>query len=224
MLSKIIPAIFFFTLITFAAHAQVDSTKNEADDTEDKTFDKVEIEASFPGGDEAWRTYLEDNLNANIPVENGAPIGIYTVMVQFIVDKEGNISDVKALTSLGYGMEQEVIRVIRKGPRWSPAYQSGRIVKAYRKQPVTFQVEDDDIIVITERPFILFKAIDNLVSIKVYKEKDKDLEITVSKGTIIRQSEGLYLIRVNRTGRILLTIRTAKKGKELGVVSFAVID
>ena len=61
----------------------------------------------------------------------------------FVVDKEGNISDVRPLTKHGYGMEKEVVRVISKGPRWNPAVQDGRMVKAYRKQPITFQVVDE---------------------------------------------------------------------------------
>ncbi len=107
---------------------------------ENKIFDKVEIEAKFPGGDSKWRQYLERNLVASVPVDNGAPEGTYTTVVQFVVDKEGNISDVKPLTSHGYGMEEEAIRVIKKGPAWTPAVQNGRQVKAYRKQPITFQV------------------------------------------------------------------------------------
>ncbi|HET9429556.1 MAG TPA: energy transducer TonB, partial [Chitinophagaceae bacterium] len=63
-----------------------------------------------------------------------------TVWVQFIVDKEGAISDVKALSNHGYGMEEEAVKVIRKGPAWIPAIQNGRAVKAYRKQPITFVV------------------------------------------------------------------------------------
>lgn len=112
--------------------------KKEEDDN--KIFDKVEIEAKFPGGDAKWRQYLERNLNANVPVDNGAPEGTYTCTVQFVVDKEGNISDVRAMTSNGYGMEDEAIKVIKKGPKWEPAVQNGRQVKAYRKQPITFQV------------------------------------------------------------------------------------
>ena len=120
---------------------QVIEEKKEED--ENKVFEKVEIEASFPGGDAAWRKFLERNLNSNTPVDNGAPAGTYTVWVQFIVDKEGNISDVKALTSQGYGMEAEAVRVIKKGPRWTPAVQNGRHVKAYRKQPITFIVNEE---------------------------------------------------------------------------------
>jgi len=110
----------------------------------DQTFTKVEVEASFKGGEAAWRKYLERNLNASAPVDNGAPTGQYQVIVQFIVDKGGNISDVKALTSHGFGMEEEAVKVIKKGPAWEPAIQNGRQVKAYRKQPVTFIVSEGE--------------------------------------------------------------------------------
>jgi periplasmic protein TonB len=115
--------------------------KKEED--ENKIFEKVEIEASFKGGEGAWRKFLERNLNPNAPVDNGAPEGLYTVYVQFIVSKDGTISDVRALTNHGFGMEQEAVRVIKKGPAWTPAVQNGRQVNAYRKQPITFQVTSE---------------------------------------------------------------------------------
>ena len=120
---------------------QIVEEKKEED--ENKIFDKVEIEASFPGGDGKWRQYLERNANGQIATDNNAPEGTYTTVVQFVVDKEGNISDVRALTNHGYGMEDEAMRVIRKGPKWTPAVQNGRQVKAYRKQPITFQVQGE---------------------------------------------------------------------------------
>jgi periplasmic protein TonB len=64
-------------------------------------------------------------------------------VVRFIVDKKGNISNVSAETNLGYGMEKEVIRVIKKGPKWIPAIQNGKVVKAYRRQPITFLVSEE---------------------------------------------------------------------------------
>lgn len=117
---------------------QVIEEKKEED--ENTVFTKVEVEAQFKGGEREWRKFLERNLDPNVPVENGAGEGTYTVVVQFIVDKEGKISDVKALTSHGHGMEEEAMRVIKKGPDWVPAIQNGRNVKAYRKQPITFIV------------------------------------------------------------------------------------
>jgi len=119
-----------------AGKAVVEAPKEDPD----KVFEKVEVEAQFPGGEGAWRNYLQRNLNASAPIDNGAPEGQYTVVVQFIVDKEGNISDVKALTNHGYGMEEEAVRAIKRGPKWTPAIQNGRNVKAYRKQPITFVV------------------------------------------------------------------------------------
>jgi len=115
--------------------------KKEED--ENRIFEKVEIEASFKGGESAWRKFLERNLNPNTPVDNGAPEGVYTVYVQFVVSKDGSISDVRPLTNHGYGMEAEAVRVIKKGPSWTPAVQNGRQVNAYRKQPITFQVTND---------------------------------------------------------------------------------
>lgn len=113
------------------------------DDTDyDQTFTKVEVEAAFPGGASAWAKYVQRSLNANVPIDNEAPSGSYQVVVQFIVDKEGNVSDVKALTNHGYGMEEEAVRVIKRGPKWTPAIQNGRNVKAYRKQPITFIVSE----------------------------------------------------------------------------------
>lgn len=117
--------------------AVIEEKKEEDENT---VFTKVEVEASFKGGEKEWKRFLERNLEANVPVDNGAPEGTYTVVVQFIVNKEGKISDVKSLTSHGHGMEEEAMRVIKKGPDWIPAIQNGRNVKAYRKQPITFVV------------------------------------------------------------------------------------
>ncbi|MBK7097769.1 MAG: TonB family protein [Sphingobacteriales bacterium] len=109
---------------------------------EPEIFTKVEIDASYPGGPGAWRTFLERNLRADVATDNGASPGTYTVIVQFVVDKEGNVSDIKPLTSVGFGMEQEAVRVLKKSGRWKPAIQNGREVKAYRKQPITFQIQE----------------------------------------------------------------------------------
>jgi len=109
---------------------------------ENKIFEKVEVEAEFPGGLPAWRRFLERNLNAQVPSDAGAPTGSYTVVVKFIVDKSGAISDVKALSNHGFGMEEEAVRAIKRGPKWTPAIQNGRNVNAYRQQPITFVVAE----------------------------------------------------------------------------------
>ncbi len=119
----------------------VEAPKQEED--YDKVFTVVQIAAEFPGGLPAWTKYLERNLNRDLPVENGAPPGKYTVVVSFIVSKTGDISDVTAENDPGYGTKAEAIRVITKGPKWKPAVQNGRNVIYRHKQSITFQVSEE---------------------------------------------------------------------------------
>ena len=77
-----------------------------------------------------------------MPTENGAPVGVYTGTVTFIVDMEGKVSDVKAENDPGYGTKDEAVRVIRKGPNWTPANQNGRPVVYRHKQMITFKVSE----------------------------------------------------------------------------------
>lgn len=101
----------------------------------------LQKEAKFNGN---WENFLRRNLNANVPADNGAPTGNHTILIQFVVDIDGTVSDIKPITNLGYGMEQEAIRVMKKATKWEPAFQNGHHVKAFRRQPITFQVLGDE--------------------------------------------------------------------------------
>lgn len=101
-------------------------------------FTKVERDATFPGGPEAWKKFLHANLR--FPEKNNAPAGTYTAIVQFIVDRDGVISDIKLIADPGYDFGSEAKRVIQLSGKWNPAVQNKRIVKAYRKQPITFNI------------------------------------------------------------------------------------
>jgi protein TonB len=84
--------------------------------------------------------FLQKNLNTSVPASKGAKPGTYEVIVQFIVDEKGVLSKIKPLTSLGYGMEEEVVRLMQLSPKWIPAMQNGRKVTAYKKQIITFVI------------------------------------------------------------------------------------
>jgi periplasmic protein TonB len=128
----------------FAALKNIRDTLPVSDSAmEGKIFEAVEEEAYFPGGEQGWRSWLEQNLDPAAPIVKGAPAGLYTVYIQFVVDLDGKVSAIKALTKHGYGMEAEVMRILRKSPPWVPAIQHGKNVRAYRKQPVTFQVVEE---------------------------------------------------------------------------------
>jgi hypothetical protein len=88
----------------------------------------------------SFKNYLEENLNGLVADQSGAPMGSYTVKVQFVIDKEGNITDVvpawvpEKCLPCGY----EAVRVIRRGPKWHPAIQSGKPVIYKAVQFITF--------------------------------------------------------------------------------------
>lgn len=214
--------IFLFVQISISLVSQ---TLDFPDSTtaENRIFEKVDFEATFPGGLPAWKKHLEKNLKPTVPIDNGAPVGNYTVVVQFIVDKEGVVSDIKALTNFGYGMEQEVIRVIQKGPRWLAANQNGRKVKAYRKQPITFVVEADGFEIIMKEKYVLYTGIQNAISINVDRTKNEDLELRISQGSIVANDDsGNYIINVTNPGRAILNINNKEKNKTIGSVYFVV--
>jgi periplasmic protein TonB len=110
---------------------------------EDLVFSKTEIEAEFSGGVTAWKQYLQNNLNMGIMDQNKLPKGTYTVLVRFIVAKDGTISNINPLTKNGFGLEEEAIRVIKISPKWTPATQNGYIVRAYKTQHFTFIMSED---------------------------------------------------------------------------------
>jgi protein TonB len=113
-------------------------TKDETD--YDKTFAKVEIESDYPGGASAWQRFLNKNFKYPQEAQDNGIQGV--VMVQFIVDKEGNVSDVEAISGpTDGGLREEAVRVIKKSGKWTPAVQNGRQVKSYKKQSILFRLD-----------------------------------------------------------------------------------
>lgn len=106
-------------------------------------YTKVDVEPKFRGDGRAWQMFLMNTLNAEIPIKKRARNGQYTVVIEFLVEKDGTTKNYKALTKHGYGMEEECIRVIKLSGNWEPAMQGGQAVRYYRKQPITFVISED---------------------------------------------------------------------------------
>jgi protein TonB len=106
----------------------------------DQTFTKVEIESSYPGGAAAWQRYLIKTLRYPQEAQDNEIQG--AVVVQFIVDKGGNVSEVEAISG-PQELRDEAVRVIKKSGKWTPAVQNGRQVKSYKKQPIVFRLETE---------------------------------------------------------------------------------
>jgi len=102
-----------------------------------------EMESEYRGGVRRWLTYLgnamsEDKLPKNF-LEGKTPQG--TVVVEFIVDEQGQIGDVRVQQSVCDELDVCACNIIRKSGRWTPGVQHNRPVKTYKRQPLTFRLE-----------------------------------------------------------------------------------
>jgi hypothetical protein len=107
-------------------------------------FTTVQVEASFPAGINGWKRYLVRNLKTPgrfVQIVNGNGKG--TVVVGFMVDTEGNVSDVYPYKSAEWSIDTEAQRVIKKGPKWVPALQNGQAVNYWQRQSITFLVDEE---------------------------------------------------------------------------------
>jgi protein TonB len=112
-------------------------TPPQNDNTDDSTLITVQIQSSYQGGPQAWRRFLERNFRTPREALEKGING--TVIVQFIVDKKGNVSDVQAISG-PEELKEEAVRVIKKSGAWNPAIQNGRQVNSYKKQPIVVTV------------------------------------------------------------------------------------
>ncbi|MBT9483620.1 M56/M15 family metallopeptidase [Sediminibacterium sp.] len=106
-------------------------------------FTAVQEEPKFDGGKEAWLSFLIKNLNRDIPVEKGGPPGKYTVVLSFIVDTKGKVSNVEAENDPGYGTAEEAVRVMKLSPNWIPAKQNGKPVVYKHKHTITYVISEE---------------------------------------------------------------------------------
>lgn len=101
-------------------------------------YDVVEQMPSFPGGISGLRTYL--NQNIRYPAEAQEICVQGRVVVSFVVEKDGHISDVTVLRSVDPSLDKEAVRVVRNMPRWTPGKQGGEPVRVRYNVPVSFRL------------------------------------------------------------------------------------
>lgn len=90
----------------------------------------------FPGGEGAMRAYLRDNLQYPAMARNANVNG--KVWIEFLVNKKGEISDVKIMRGIGAGCDEEALRVVLQMPQWTPGKQHGHAVNVRYHLPISF--------------------------------------------------------------------------------------
>ena len=119
---------------------QFDTTKRSDHKITDSVFRKVEVEAYFPGGEQMWNQYVQTQVEKDMNKFLKDKKSNGTCEVQFIVDKDGTVTNVEALTLKNSFLAKVLVKAIKEGPKWVPAYQFGKPVKAWRRQKVTFRL------------------------------------------------------------------------------------
>jgi protein TonB len=106
---------------------------------EDKIFTFVEQQPSFPGGESELNKFIKKNLKYPPAALRNGLEGL--VVVQFVVNREGEISDVQVVKKLGGGTDEEAMRVVKMMPKFAPAKQNGRPVSFRYTLPVRFGLQ-----------------------------------------------------------------------------------
>jgi periplasmic protein TonB len=98
-----------------------------------------EKESDYPGGSKGWQRYLVKNLKYPERAMNGNIQG--QVIIQFVVDKAGNVIDPYITHSVEYSMDETALRIVKDSGKWEPAFQNGHNVKSYKMQPINFKLQ-----------------------------------------------------------------------------------
>ena len=115
--------------------AQPEPPKEE----ETKVFDVVEVMPSFPGGQGALFEWLSKNIKYPVVAEENGVQG--RVIVTFVVERNGSITDVQVVKSVDPSLDKEAVRVVKAMPHWIPGKQNGSAVRVKFTVPVTFRLQ-----------------------------------------------------------------------------------
>lgn len=116
--------------------------ENKVIEEEEKPYLIVEDPPSFPGGEEAMMAFIGKNITyPPLAKENGIE---GRVVLSFVVGKDGSIDpgSIKVLKKLGWGCEEEAVKVVQKMPGWKPGKQNGRAVPVQFNLPIVFQLRN----------------------------------------------------------------------------------
>lgn len=118
--------------------SQVDAGITESTGAIDEPFRSVEIEPSFPGGMEAFSKYVQKNYRyPRQAMEQGVK---GKVILTFIVERDGSLTDIKIVRDLKFGTGEEAVRLLKTSPKWSPGIQNGREVRVAYTLPIGLDI------------------------------------------------------------------------------------
>ena len=113
--------------------------KPKVEEKEEEIFMIVEEQAMPKGGLKKFYKYISDNLSYPSQARRMGVEG--RVFLQFVVEKDGSITDIKVLKGIGSGCDEEAVKVLKSAPKWKPGKQRGKAVRVRRSIPVFFKLQ-----------------------------------------------------------------------------------
>lgn len=118
----------------------VEKTIVELPEEDNSTFTTVEVQPSFMGGNSEMYKFLGKNLKYPTAAQRANIQG--KVFLSFIVEKDGSITDIETMKGIGFGCDEEAMRVVKLMPKWIAGKQNGRNVRVKFTIPVFFKLDD----------------------------------------------------------------------------------
>ena len=111
-----------------------------AAEPEEKIFEVVEQPASFPGGDAALMSWLNENIKYPVIAQENGIQG--RVIIQFVVGRDGTIDDINVVRGVDPSLDKEAVRLVNNMPKWIPGKQGGTAVKVRFTLPIVFKLQN----------------------------------------------------------------------------------
>jgi TonB family protein len=134
-------ALLALSTVLVIVLACTEETKDNAlseSQTQEKIFTVVEAQPEFEGGVDGFRHYIMNEIKYPLQARQAGVEG--QVDVEFVVDRDGSLSEVKAIKGIGAGCDEEAVRVLQNAPRFKPATQNGKPVRVRMVLPITFEL------------------------------------------------------------------------------------
>lgn len=188
-------------LMVLVCSLNVNAQEVKETNSEDAIFIFVEDQAEFPGGQDSLMKFLAANIKYSQAAKEKGTRG--KVVITFIVEKDGSLSNIKVLRDIGDGCGEEAIRVVNLMPKWKPAKQREKNVRQQFVLPITFRLSEEE------------KVIENTEPIYTVAEEGAEFIGGVDKMMEFLAKNILYpqAAKENRTrGKVIISFIVEKDG------------
>lgn len=140
IMKAILSVLLFIPVMLFSQQPLTVASPENAQN-EGEIYEEVDVEASFPGGSTEMMQYIAHNVKyPEVSMENGEQGKVF---VQFVVNEDGTVGNIKVLRGVSKDIDIEAMRVVKNMPKWTPAKVDDKEVRTYARLPINFVLSED---------------------------------------------------------------------------------